>query len=76
MRLEGDPAVLLKARQDMIDAGITFEGAPLIETTGFGPAHTVMFRVAKGKKMPVNFISSALMLSEDYNENTRQFDLI
>ena len=50
MRLEGDPATLLKAKQDMIDAGITFEGKPLIETTGFGPAHTVMFRVPKGKR--------------------------
>ena len=45
-----DHAVLLNARQDMIDAGITFEGKPLIETTGFGPAHTVMFRVPKGKR--------------------------
>ena len=49
IELDGDPAALLKARQDMIDAGITFEGKPLIETTGFGPAHTVMFRVPKGK---------------------------
>ena len=50
MKLDGDHTVLLNARQDMIDAGITFEGAPLIETTGFGPAHTVMFRVPKGKR--------------------------
>ena len=50
IELDGDPAALLKARQDMIDAGITFEGKPLIETTGFGPAHTVMFRVLKGKR--------------------------
>ena len=50
MKLDGDHTVLLNARQDMIDAGITFEGKPLIETTGFGPAHTVMFRVPKGKR--------------------------
>ena len=77
MRLEGDPATLLKAKQDMIDAGITFEGAPLIETTGFGPGHTVVFRVAKGKKIACRLISSALMLSEDYNEKhkTIRFDL-
>ena len=77
MKLEGDPATLLKAKQDMIDAGITFEGAPLIETTGFGPGHTVVFRVAKGKKIACRLISSALMLSEDYNEKhkTIRFDL-
>ena len=54
-----------QAEQDMIDAGITFEDKPLIETTGFGPAHTVMFRVPKGKRNVCELYHS--FLAPQYN---------
>ena len=77
IKLDGEPAVLLKARQDMIDAGITFEGTPLIETTGFGPAHTVMFKILKKKRDVCELYMAEPHLLTDYNKThkTVKFEL-
>ena len=66
-----------QAEQDMIDAGITFEGAPLIETTGFGPGHTAMFKILKKKRDVCELYMAEPHLLTDYNKThkTVKFEL-
>ena len=75
MKQSGDTDVIKTVMSDVASEIDSLAEEPKVEP--LKPGHTVVFRVAKGKKIACRLISSALMLSEDYNEKhkTIRFDL-